>query len=456
MSRTGQNRKFTYVSKSQQPLPQPQQPQPQRGGATPSSFAQTQAYTKPHEFHGPLPETDAPPLLLSDEQMRSFLLRGYIVLQPSSLPAAFHEYISQKMQSLPDSDKYGNNCLPALPALNQVFADPTIKGALVSLLGPKFGMQPHKAVHLSPPGKGPQQWHRDTFWGYKLPLRYPKPWMMMGMYYPQATTVQMGATAAKPGTQYYTMDPKRYQGNLPNHAKEDDPMDTNFSCPAGSVAFIHYDLIHKGTANKSQSLRYMFKFQFYRTEQPTTPTWNCTTPEWSPLVATEGPHSKFLEPVCHSIWNWLCGKVTTETLEDAEVPGLVSQLDSPSEKSRFYAAFRLGLSGKLDILFTRLLHSDEQMRFCAAYAIACSPSSASGAETLTEWLKDKPKETKMLIVWILSEWGMSHLLLRKLDTLVKVREYVQFLFIGFLVFLGILELKNVTLAPVHLLVRVGP
>lgn len=135
---------------------------------------------------------------------------------------------------------------------------------------------------------------QDTFWGYKLSLRYPKPWMVMGMYYPQATTIKMGATAAKPGTQYYTIDPKRYTGAFPNHFKndvslfsealanisQDERSDQYFECPEGSVAFIHYDIVHKGTANRSQFNRYMFKFQFYRTKVPTKPSWNCQNPEW--------------------------------------------------------------------------------------------------------------------------------------------------------------------------------
>ncbi len=107
-----------------------------------------------------------------------------------------------------------------------------IKGALVSILGKEFGMHPHRAVHLSKPGKKEQLWHRvrnkkpfnltlkDSFWGYRLPLRYPLPWMVMAMYYPQKTTLQMGPTGIKPGTQYYTLGPKFYDGSLPNHFKD--------------------------------------------------------------------------------------------------------------------------------------------------------------------------------------------------------------------------------------------
>eukprot|EP01126_Amoeba_proteus_P035619 TRINITY_DN3599_c0_g1_i24.p1 TRINITY_DN3599_c0_g1~~TRINITY_DN3599_c0_g1_i24.p1 ORF type:complete len:416 (-),score=59.85 TRINITY_DN3599_c0_g1_i24:1056-2303(-) len=388
-----------------------QQHNPHRTG---NAYDQTQAYTKPHEFHGPLSENASEPVLLNDDEMKSFLLNGFLTVKPSTLSPSFHNYIIEKMNKVESSDQSGNNCLPLLPALNQVYSDPTVRGALMSILGTGYGMHPHRAVHFSPPGKKSQGWHRDTFWGYKLPLRNPRPWMVMGMYYPQQTTLEMGPTAAKPGTQYYTIDPKRYTGKLPIHFKTDDRTDMMFTCEAGSVTIIHYDLIHKGTANLSNFGRYMFKFQFYRVEIPTSPSWQSSCGPWTTLPATVSPRKKSLEPICVCIWEWLRGHINPKRSEmedislcENELKGLLNSLDSPTEWTRFEVAFKLSLAGKNDVLINRLFHQEEQMRSCAAYALATSPRwTFKNSKKIQEILSGEgtPLETKMTCAYILSEW----------------------------------------------------
>lgn len=131
---------FTYKPSSgapttpqQGPASETSQPSKNMRNANKSNYGQNQAYTRPHEFHGrndpsssdpsigPLLETGPKqPNLLTDEQIKSFLLNGYVVVQATSLRSSFHKYIIQQMQNTPQSDKYGNNCLPAFPALNQV------------------------------------------------------------------------------------------------------------------------------------------------------------------------------------------------------------------------------------------------------------------------------------------------------------------------------------------------
>jgi hypothetical protein len=74
------------------------------------------------------------------------------------------------------------------------------------------------------------------------------------------------------------MDPKIHQRNKTlenNNEKNDDMHDIYVVCSAGTVVLIHYDIVHRGTANTSNSShRFMFKFQFNRLEEPTRPTWN--------------------------------------------------------------------------------------------------------------------------------------------------------------------------------------
>lgn len=90
---------------------------------------------------------------------RCYLPNNSLLFQPS-LPQTFHEYILSQMTNDPSLSKSGNNILPRLPALNQVYEDVAVKGALTSLLGKNFIMHPHRAVHHNPPGFQSQKWHR--------------------------------------------------------------------------------------------------------------------------------------------------------------------------------------------------------------------------------------------------------------------------------------------------------
>eukprot|EP01121_Diplochlamys_sp_Union-15-3_P006468 TRINITY_DN16961_c0_g1_i1.p2 TRINITY_DN16961_c0_g1~~TRINITY_DN16961_c0_g1_i1.p2 ORF type:complete len:114 (+),score=14.22 TRINITY_DN16961_c0_g1_i1:272-613(+) len=103
----------------------------------------------------------------------------------------------------------------------------------------------------------------------------------MAMYYPQKTELELGPTEIKPGTQYCSLDPQKYSGTLPNpHLKSDEKIDFPVVCEEGSVVIIHYDIVHRGGWNKSQKDRFMFKFQFFRLEEPKHPTWCSTNLNW--------------------------------------------------------------------------------------------------------------------------------------------------------------------------------
>jgi hypothetical protein len=125
----------------------------------------------------------------------------------------------------------------------------------------------------------------------------------MAMYYPQDTTLKMGPTAIKPRSQYDVMDPKIHSRDktLENtNAKKDDEHDVYLVCTACTVVLIHYDIVHRGTANRSSnSHRFMFKFQFNRLEEPTKPTWNHDKTNAIYDAADAG----LLQPVVKHVWN---------------------------------------------------------------------------------------------------------------------------------------------------------
>ena len=56
----------------------------------------------------------------------------------------------------------GNNLLPKVPDLMQVFNHPVVHGALQSILGHDYYLHLHRHVHDRPPGGKDQKMHKDS------------------------------------------------------------------------------------------------------------------------------------------------------------------------------------------------------------------------------------------------------------------------------------------------------
>jgi hypothetical protein len=77
---------------------------------------------------------------------------------------------------------------------------------------------------------------------------------VMAMYYPQATTIELGPTGILPGSQYfYQMDPFGKEDSilLEQWGTKELPL----VCKAGTVVIIHYDIWHRGLFNSGKSNR---------------------------------------------------------------------------------------------------------------------------------------------------------------------------------------------------------
>jgi hypothetical protein len=72
----------------------------------------------------------------------------------------------------------GNNILPVMPALQQVFDDPVVRGALTGLLGEQYVMHAHRFPHPSFPGRKEQQWHKDSYFGFQETRAHRPNWLM--------------------------------------------------------------------------------------------------------------------------------------------------------------------------------------------------------------------------------------------------------------------------------------
>ena len=247
--------------------------------------------------------------LLNDEEMRRFIIDGYIKVQPD-FPASFHETIFQQVEDMFESQgNLGNNLLPLIPEIQQVFSHPAVHGALTSALGPNYVMHSHRYCHFNPPGSTGQNFHKDSYEGDEQIRRHRCRWMM-GFYYPQDTTEDMGPTAVLPATQYYE-----------THESAHAQPELALCGEAGTVTLVHYDLWHRAMPNQSDKKRHMLKFLFTRLDEPKAPSWNSANSMWQPPngdVSSGGP-----EVMWQSLWNWFYGKQNAAR-KDTGQPKIVS------------------------------------------------------------------------------------------------------------------------------------
>src|SRR5205807_378205 len=115
-----------------------------------------------------------------DETMRRYIVDGYLTVKTAH-PPEFHQALLEQAEGIITAEgNPGNNLLPRIPALREVFADPRVADALATLLGPDYFLPPHRYCHLNPPGAPGQRLHRDGFCTRRHHTR-----AAMVFYYPQ-------------------------------------------------------------------------------------------------------------------------------------------------------------------------------------------------------------------------------------------------------------------------------
>lgn len=229
-----------------------------------------------HQTPGAERELAAAPILLTDDEVVSFVIRGYHVVH-TDFPRDFHQAIYEKIGLLDQNP--GDGILDAVPELHRIYAHPAVRGALMSLLGPNFRMNSHRHCHMNRPGTRSQDWHQDS-----TNVRHHQVRCVLGMYYPQDVTVQMGPTVVLPGT-HFRNAPTDRMASYANFREQ-----VVFDVPAGTVAITHYDIWHAASANTSDKMRYMLKFLFDRTEEPSAPSW-----KHDPVLAAEAQNRLVFE-----------------------------------------------------------------------------------------------------------------------------------------------------------------
>ncbi len=310
--------------------------------------------------------------LLNDAQMREFIVNGFVTVT-TELPVQFHDAIYEKTMSVFDKEgNPGNNLLPRIPEIQQIFDDPNVSGALTSLLGPDYYMQPHRHPHYNPPGSKGQGLHQD---GGKRWSHHTR--RLLVFYYPQNTPVELGPTGVVPMSHYYST----------REGAEVSP-EQPIVGEAGTVAFANYDLWHRAMPNSSEKRRYMMKFLYARMSEPEAPTWANKEANWANGTSV-GPaehHAMF-----RHLWNWHRGVEDNSSdglSNGVSLSDLVSSLNSTTESTGLQAAYALPRFGEqaVSALVRCLYDKPEMTRRHACYALNAVGSPAVNA--LCNALKD--------------------------------------------------------------------
>jgi len=333
-----------------------------------------------------------PALQLTDEQMRDFIINGYIKVKPD-FPPGFHENIYEQLNAMFEhTGNLGNNVLPLIPEMQEVFDHPVVHGAMQGVLGSDYVLHPHRYCHYNPEGSDGQGFHKDTYEGDEQIRRHRCRWTM-AFYYPQDVTEDMGPTAVLPGSQYYET----------GESAHEQP-DLSLCGEAGTVTIVHYDLWHRATPNRSDKKRYMVKFLFSRLGEPQTPAWNSDTTHWHNDEAPEHPE------MWESLWDWYYGKQNgnpANGVSHNEVDTLIETLDSDNERERLNAAYRLGRVGAAAVpTLKQALHGkSDAIRNYAGYAL--SLTGAPAVPTLIDALQATDDSVRGTAAYSLADMGKT-------------------------------------------------
>jgi hypothetical protein len=324
-----------------------------------------------------------------------FVRNGFVTVQ-TSLPSGFHADIRQRAGVVLDREgNWGNNILPRLPELQQVFDDPAVRGALSTLLGPTYAMHPHRYCHRNEPGSTAQRLHKDTreFSGDRH-LRHHRPRWLIAFYYPQDVHADMGPTAIVPRSQYYLEQPDAHM------------WPEELLCPPeGTVALVHFGMWHRATANLSAGPRYMFKFEFARMDEPDA--FEATEPATDPVMEEDDA------PVRHpAVWahleRWIRGARTPASDSHAgleDVPALVNALGGVDEPVRLDAAYALAAAGTPAVAAVAKLlrESNGLTRRYAAHALTGIGGPA--VEALMDLADDQDEKVRVNAIDALGDMG---------------------------------------------------
>ena len=381
--------------------------------------------------------------LLTSEQYAQYLSDGILVIQPESLDEAFHDHLyrsAQQIYSLVEDsrsntahlDIIGDSLRARIPEIDRLFEDPSVNGALRSVLGDSYVIHPHNFVHKS--SNVDQVFHQDGNlpWNERGHYRAHRPDWALLFYYPQEVTAENGPTELILGTQYWTNDFEKPDGTWHSFdgidraftreelANEDlsfrdrrlnesvaslgiPNLQRKFvTVPKGSVVLCHYDILHRGSRTFLEAAdRFMYKFHFMRTQEPTRAAWQ----HQSEFDATEYMRKLLpeVQPIVRNIWNWSSNTEST-ALVSKSLAEVKQSLFSSNEAKRVEAAYLLGemqSDAAVDVLLEGLTHAEESVRRSSCYGLKISGSAQ--ANKILPFVGNQRVSIRRLAVYALGE-----------------------------------------------------
>ena len=273
-------------------------------------------------------------MAFTDAQLAEFLDQGYLNI-PLSVPYSVHDelfYSGQRVYEASAREKdfearldhiADEGLVANCPALAPILNSPELDAALQAVLGPQYYRYNHAFVHRA--ATIDQDYHKDSHlpWSVRGAVRSHRPQWAMMFYYPQDTTVELGATRVLPGTQYWNVDHEidgfeqgedRLGLNAPPVPKDESPdaadlrlaarpLELDATCksvalevPKGSLLLVNFDLFHRGARRFIAGDRFMYKFWYCRTMEP-----RARAP-----IAVKSTDTRRL-PVVQAVADWLTG-----------------------------------------------------------------------------------------------------------------------------------------------------
>ena len=357
------------------------------------------------------------PELLCDQDVAQFLAQGFLALPVDDLPDGLQEQLFEEAErNTPERGGrgggwLGNNCLPMLPKLRDVFTSGVVHGALVSLLGEDYSINNHRHMHHSSI-KSEQSMHKDE---QRWPAEHHRLRSVIIFYVPGGCSLEMGPTAIIPGGQLLSRDGGDWH-ELAGEIKQSGTATTlaptlheiKLTAPkhVGTAVLLHHSMFHRGTARLvdesgkpfDENVRPMFKFIFTRCREPTAPDWNSLGAaatlgvDWHSFVSEPA-----MIPALQSLWEWQAGVGNTPLVSESfgigggsesERAAATATLLAPpvpgDDAERTGAAYRLARAARsgdmecLDALLQVLAQRESPAgRRCAAHALTSAPPAAA-------------------------------------------------------------------------------
>ena len=332
---------------------------------------------------------------LDDAQMTQFIAHGYVTITPD-LPGEFHAEVFAKHEEVfAKEGNPGNNLLPRIPLVREVFDAPIVQGALRSIVGDDYYLQPHRHPHYNPSNSQGQNMHQDG--GKRWSHRTRR---LLAFYYPQDTPVERGPSGIVPGSHYFsTPEGARIAAEVP------------LVSAAGSVTIANYDLWHRKMPNHTAHNRYMVKFLFARMSEPRAPSWHNQQSTWPGAPAALEGDGEELQQMYEQVWHWHCGKTSGEsTLPSANghsTAALLAALEAEEERVALAAAYALAAGGESAVapLLEKVADESEMTRRHASYAL--SAIGAPAVELLSKTLEDPDPVARAVAAEILGDIGLA-------------------------------------------------